>query len=378
MSKIFISYRREESAWPTGRICDHLYRRFGVDNFVRDVDHIPAGCDFREYISQAVNRCQVPLAVIGEQWSDIRFRDGPKQGQRRLDDPADFVRIEIEAALQRNVPVIPLMVGVPYLHEEQLPLSLKPLAFRHGHFIRPDPDFLNDIARLIESLVSTLEKTWFYVEDRRKAGPVLFAQLRDLVARDKLQRTDMIWAEGTQHWVQAGSVEGLFDEDGEETDDGDEDEFQDPHREIDDFETDEIMARIRQKTRGRGWMDREELLKEVSLTLGFQRLGPRIRETMESHLRTAIKRKILEPDSDQVRIYAASMDQYDLEVLRDTLCSVMRAGKRYEREEVIQLVSHYLGFSRVTDNVRQSMKSAFRSGLLQGILSADGDVIWRE
>jgi hypothetical protein len=56
----------------------------------------------------------------------------------------------------------------------------------------------------------------------------------------------------------------------------------------------------------------------------------------------------------------------------------MRAGKGYEREEAIQLVSHYLGFTRVTDTVRQSMKSAFRSGLLQGILSADGDVIWRE
>ena len=81
---------------------------------------------------------------------------------------------------------------------------------------------------------------------------------------------------------------------------------------------------------------------------------------------------------DLVRLGAATMEQYDLEDLRATLCSVMRAGRRYEREEAIHAVSRYLGFARVTDTVRQAMKSAVNSGIRQGILAYEGDVIWRE
>jgi hypothetical protein len=71
------------------------------------------------------------------------------------------------------------------------------------------------------------------------------------------------------------------------------------------------------------------------------------------------------------------MEQYALEDLRAALCSVMRAGRRYEREEVIHAVARYLGFARVTDGVRQVMKSAINSGIRQDILGYEGDVIWR-
>jgi hypothetical protein len=147
---------------------------------------------------------------------------------------------------------------------------------------------------------------------------------------------------------------------------------------IDEFDTDDIMAAFRQTARGQGWKGRDDLLKEVSLALGYQRLGPKIEETLRGHLRAAIRRKIIESDGDLVRLGTATMEQYDLEDLRGTLCSVMRAGRRYEREEVIHAVARYLGFARVTDNVRQSIRSAINSGIRQGILTYEGDVIWRE
>jgi hypothetical protein len=147
---------------------------------------------------------------------------------------------------------------------------------------------------------------------------------------------------------------------------------------IDEFDTDDIMAAFRQTARGQGWKGRDELLKEVSLALGYQRFGPKIEEALRGHLRAAIWRKIIESDGDLVRLGTATMEQYDLEDLRATLCSVMRAGRRYEREEVIHAVSRYLGFARVTDTVRQAMKSAINSGIRQGILTYEGDVIWRE
>jgi hypothetical protein len=147
---------------------------------------------------------------------------------------------------------------------------------------------------------------------------------------------------------------------------------------IDEIDTDEIMAAFRQSARGQGWKGRDDLLKEVSLTLGYQRLGPKIEEALRGHLRAAIRRKIIESDGDLVRLGTTTMEQYDLEDLRAALGSVMRAGRGYEREEVIHAVARYLGFARVTDTVRQSMKSAINSGIRQGILAYEGDVIWRE
>ena len=147
---------------------------------------------------------------------------------------------------------------------------------------------------------------------------------------------------------------------------------------IEEIDTDEIMAAFRQTARGQGWKGRDELLKEVSLALGYQRLGPKIEEALRGHLRAAIRRKIIEGDGDLVRLGTATMEQYDLGDLRATLCSVMQAGRRYEREEVIHAVARYLGFARVTDTVRQSMKSAINSGIRQGILSYEADGIWRE
>lgn len=106
MSKILISYRREDSADVTGRIYDRLIQQFDRESVFKDVDSIPFGVDFRRYLDEQVARCQVFLAVIGRDW--MKTRGG--KGKSRLEDPRDFVRIEIESALKRGIPVIPVLV----------------------------------------------------------------------------------------------------------------------------------------------------------------------------------------------------------------------------------------------------------------------------
>ncbi len=147
---IFISYRRSDSADVTGRIDDRLVQRFGRETTFKDVNSIPLGIDFRQHIDSVIGQCDVLLAVIGDDWLDITNDDG----QRRLDDPNDYVRYEIESALQRDILVVPLLVeGTPMPVAEDLPATLKNLAFRNALSIRPDPDFHVDMDRLIEELI---------------------------------------------------------------------------------------------------------------------------------------------------------------------------------------------------------------------------------
>jgi hypothetical protein len=149
MSKIFVSYRREDSKHVVGRIFDHLSHHFGADHVFKDVDSIPLGEDFRNVIGGSVSSCDVVLAVIGDRW--LALED--EAGNRRLDDPDDFVRIEIEAGLNRGIPVIPVLVAEAEMPAERdLPESLGRLAFQNGLQVRSDPDFTNDVHKLIKSL----------------------------------------------------------------------------------------------------------------------------------------------------------------------------------------------------------------------------------
>src|SRR5215211_5724026 len=155
MSKIFISYRRTDSADITGRIFDHLTLHFAREDLFKDVDSIPLGVDFRKSISDAVQSCDVVLAVIGRNW--LYSQD--KQGHPRLSNPDDFVRIELEAGLERSIPIIPVLVsGADMPAMEELPLSLQPLVYRNAIWLRPDPDFSVDIQRLIRALTEILQR----------------------------------------------------------------------------------------------------------------------------------------------------------------------------------------------------------------------------
>src|SRR5262245_33391637 len=129
MPQIFLSYRRSDSAYAADTLSDKLQEHFGESAVFFDVDTIPLGVDFREHIANAVGKCDVLLAIIGDQW--VRAVD--KQGNRRLDDPSDFVRIEIESALKRNIPVIPVLVEqVEMPSADDLPPSLQNIVFRNA------------------------------------------------------------------------------------------------------------------------------------------------------------------------------------------------------------------------------------------------------
>jgi hypothetical protein len=149
LGQLFISYRRSDSADITGRIYDRLVDEYGRAPIFKDVDSIPLGTDFKGYLDRKVSECNVLLPIIGDHWLDAT----DVAGKKRLEDPNDLVRIEIESALERGIPVIPLLVrGAQMPAEEELPSSLKRLVSRNGIPIRPDPDFHRDMDRLISAL----------------------------------------------------------------------------------------------------------------------------------------------------------------------------------------------------------------------------------
>ena len=152
--KVFISYRRGDSAGHAGRVMDRLGRELGRDLVFMDVDAIPLGTNFTKVLHEEVAKCGVLLAVIGPNWPDAR----DEHGNRRLDDPNDFVRIEIAAALQRNVPVIPILLdGATIPKANQLPEDLKELASRNGMEIR-HASFHDDMNRLIRGLKGQVDQ----------------------------------------------------------------------------------------------------------------------------------------------------------------------------------------------------------------------------
>ncbi len=148
MARVFISYRREDSAASAGRIQDRFERELGRDHLFIDVDGIPLGVNFVKVLREEVAQCGVLLAVIGPNWLDVRDEDGT----HRLDNPTDFVRIEIAAALQREIPVIPILLdGTRIPRADQLPEELKELAFRNGLNVR-HASFHADLDKLIWEL----------------------------------------------------------------------------------------------------------------------------------------------------------------------------------------------------------------------------------
>jgi TIR domain len=149
--RVFISYRREETAYPAGWLYDRLAGRYGGQVF-KDVDSIQLGDDFVEVITRAVASCDVLLALVGDQWLTITDADGG----RRLDNPDDFVRLEIEAALTRNVRVIPILVdGARMPRADELPPSLAGLVRRQALELSP-ARFDFDTSRLLKVLDRTL------------------------------------------------------------------------------------------------------------------------------------------------------------------------------------------------------------------------------
>jgi tetratricopeptide (TPR) repeat protein len=203
-ARIFINYRRADSTATAGRLHDRLAQTFGRKILFMDVDHVPAGVDFVEYLHSQVATCEVFLAVIGPNWLDAKDDDGC----RRLDNPDDFVTIEIAAALARNIRVIPVLVdGARMPKVGDLPDSLKPLVRRQAIDLHHDR-FGRDAEALIDRIREALRKP----EVPRQAidlhrdrfgrnAETLLEKIREAL-RDKLIRV--------KRWQGAGIVAALL------------------------------------------------------------------------------------------------------------------------------------------------------------------------
>ena len=147
MTRIIISYRRDDSLDMTGRIFDRLAGHFGREAIFRDIDNIPPGADFRRYIDRVLDASDIVLAIVGPRWI------GPGDQQLRLASAADPVRLEIETALRKNKPLIPVLVSHAVMpHPDALPDSLHDFAYRNAVQIDSGQDFDVHVGRLIRGM----------------------------------------------------------------------------------------------------------------------------------------------------------------------------------------------------------------------------------
>lgn len=154
---IFISYRREDAAGQAGRLYDHLSAHFSRERVFMDVDRIEPGEDFVDAINRAVGSCRVLLVVIGKNWLASTVGE-----QRRLDNPHDYVRLEISAALERNIRTIPLLVQDARMPKaEELPAQLARLSRLNAHEISDGYRWGQDV----QALIKFIDKEFFRQED---------------------------------------------------------------------------------------------------------------------------------------------------------------------------------------------------------------------
>lgn len=153
--RIFISYRRDDTAGYAGRLHDRLVQHYGKDNIFMDIDTIEPGQDFVEAVGEAVGSCNVLIALMGKQWLTVT----DSQGRRRVDDPHDWIRLEVANALARNVRVIPALVrGMIMPGVADLPDDLAMLARRQAVELS-DHRFHEDVDRLIQAIDKALDES---------------------------------------------------------------------------------------------------------------------------------------------------------------------------------------------------------------------------
>jgi uncharacterized protein (TIGR02594 family) len=153
MPRLSISYRRSDSEAVTGRIFDRLIRHYGRKSVFRDVDNVPVGVDFRSHIQDVLQQSDILLAVVGPDWRGARSK-----GHARIDEENDQVRIEVETALKKGIPVIPVLVGRSEIPSPaQLPDSLKQFSYRNAVRVDTGQDFDHHVDRLIRETDTILK-----------------------------------------------------------------------------------------------------------------------------------------------------------------------------------------------------------------------------
>src|SRR5205807_5003057 len=167
---IAISYRREDSLPIAGRLYDRLQAKFGKKNVFMDFDSIPPGADFRQQIKQMIEKSNLVIAIIGPHW----LGEQPDTS-RRIDNPADFVRLEIAYALEGGIPVIPVLINTTQMPKpEMLPPDIQELAFRHALPLDSGMDFHSHVDRLIGGIgkaTDAARKRGHFVTDSEKTRP---------------------------------------------------------------------------------------------------------------------------------------------------------------------------------------------------------------
>jgi len=148
-ARVFISYRRDDARWPARQVFDAFVKVLPRDHVFMDIDSIPLGSDFPKVLKGWVDQSDILLALIGSGWLDAT---NPRTNQRRLDDPHDFVRLELCEALSRGIPVVPVLLdGVAMPMPEQLPDDIKQLSRRQAEFVEYRT-FEADVQRMIGKL----------------------------------------------------------------------------------------------------------------------------------------------------------------------------------------------------------------------------------
>jgi len=173
--RIFISYRRSDTAGHAGRLYDHLKNYFGSERVFFDVDTIPAGTDFAQKINNELDQSQVVLVLIGKGWLEVK----DAAGNRRLDDPHDYVRMEVETALSKNVRVIPVLLqGAEMPSAKALPEALYDFSRRNA--IRLDDDQWNSDFKILTVILRNalgIERSLREQKIRRYRQIVIFLSL---------------------------------------------------------------------------------------------------------------------------------------------------------------------------------------------------------
>src|SRR5215813_8218489 len=203
--KIYISYRRSDSASEAGRLADRVAARFGAGSVFKDTSAIPIGEDFRSTLAAEIERCDVVLALIGNTWL-----------VPRLNNPDDLVRAELEMALSRRIPVVPVLVGgAPMPRRGALPDSLKELAYRNAVQLRPDPDYgvdsdrlLRELERLVEASARRKTRDEVPDVDLGVSGPVTVFVSHSTQDRKRVEREIVahLSSHGIKPWYSKASI----------------------------------------------------------------------------------------------------------------------------------------------------------------------------
>ncbi len=193
MAGVFISYRRSDSDVAAGRLADDLSEIFGRDAIFRDVDTLEAGEDYTKALDHALDSCVALIAMIGPRWSNVT----DDEGHRRLDDPRDWVRMEISRALDRGVRVIPILVSAAMPRETDVSAGLQPLLQRHAIELT-DRHWRQDI----DLLAQALEKVPGFakrVSVTNRANPIVTRRHALAASGGFIVLTIFTWL-GLRHW----------------------------------------------------------------------------------------------------------------------------------------------------------------------------------